>query len=353
MQPCSHRAVHVIVMILVLSSIFASEARAEASQGRIGIVTPYVLLEPRGDFYTGTLTYSLVDGVTSDLSLELLDVWSSESGQRSTLPPGSTPTTGMNRLTWSLSTFRYYPTGEPQLVHVDLAIPSRMLKDAPLSSALRLTVRPISSGDQPEAISLVTSAIAFVFANHQDYASSDNGFEASIKNSNLMVSYLSDPAGSAPRRIRIFLDGELALASFETSNEGTLFAFVSHVLTIRNISSWIDPLSEESVIFQEDVKQSIITPGQSRLREMPLTATLVGSDEVVSLVSNWGVYEMVLKTTYHYGGDDTFDEYQSVTFYVFPIHQAIFILVAVGFGGLFVQLQRKKPRFTPPATQGI
>lgn len=319
-----------------------SPATAETSQTRIGIVTPFVLLESGDEAYSGTVIFSVAEGGASDLTLELLDVWSSEDGQRTTLPLGSTPTTGENRLTWALSSSSYTPNGETQLVQVNLEIPTDALMRAPLSASVRLTVRPIADSDESAAVGIIASAIAFVFATHDDFQGSDGDFNAIIKNSNFAISYLSEATSSAPRRARLFLEGELPLASFETTNEGTLFAFVSHVLTIRKSGFWVDPLSDEAVVYQTDVEQSIITPGQSRLRDVPLTATLVGSDEVVSLVPQWGMYELILKTSYHSGGNQIFDEYQALTFFVFPIRLMLMILIAVGLMILLVRRRINK-----------
>ena len=340
----SLRASPVIAAIAALvASLLAlattSTASAETSQSRIGIVTPFELLSPSGGNYSGTITFSIAEGSQSELTLELLDVWSSEDGQRTTLPLGSTPTTGKNRLAWSLSSLSYTPNGETQLVGVNLEISSDALMIAPLSAAVRLTVRPIADSDEPAAVGLIASAVAFVFATHEDFHDSGGDFTPLIKNSDFMISYLSESASSTQRRARLFIDRELPLASFETKNEGALFAFVSHELTIRRSGFWVDPLSDEAVVYRTNIEQSIITPGQSRLRAVPLTATLVGSDEVVSLVPQWGVYQLILKTSYHSGSAQTSDEYQSVTFFVFPIRLTLMLLIALG---LLVLLGRRR-----------
>lgn len=312
-------------------------ATAETSQARIGIVTPFELLSPNGGNYSGNVTFSIAEGSESELTLELLDVWASDDGQRTTLPLGSTPTTAESRLEWALSSTSYTPNDETQLIDVSLKITSEALLEAPLSAAVRLTVRPIADPDEPAAVGIIASAIAFVFATHDDFQGSGGDFNAIIKNSNFAISYLSEATSSTPRRARLFLEGELPLASFETTNEGTLFAFVSHVLTIRKSGFWVDPLSDEALVYQTDVEQSIITPGQSRLRDVPLTATRVGSDEVVSLVPQWGVYELILKTSYHSGGNQPVDEYQSLTFFVFPIRLALLIVIALGLIALLLR----------------
>ena len=325
-----------------------STASAETSQARIGIVTPFELLSPSEGHYSGTVTFSIAEGSKSELTLELLDVWSSEDGQRTTLPLGSTPTTGENRLAWSLSSLSYTPNGKTQLVQVNLEIPSYALMSAPLSAAVRLTVRPIADSDETAAVGIIASAIAFIFATHVDFPESGGDFTPLIKNSNFMISYLSESTSSTQRRARLFIESELPLASFETKNEGTLFAFVSHVLTIRRSGFWVDPLLDEAVVYQTNIEQSIITPGQSRLREVPLTATLVGSDEVVSLVPQWGVYELILKTSYHSGRGQTSDEYHSLTFFVFPIRLTLMLLIAVGLLVLLVRRRIEipvRPRF--------
>lgn len=320
-----------------------STASAETSQSRIGIVTPFELLSPSGGNYSGTVTFSIAEGSKSELTLELLDVWSSDDGQRTTLPLGSTPTTGENRLAWSLSSLSYTPNGETQLVQVNLEIPTDALMSAPLSAAVRLTVRPIADSDDPAAVGIIASAIAFVFATHGDFQDPGGDFAPLIKNSNFMISYLSESSSSTQRRARLFIESELPLASFETKNEGALFAFVSHVLTIRRSGFWVDPHLDEAVVYQTNIEQSIITPGQSRLREVPLTATLKGSDAVVSLVPQWGVYELILKTSYHTGNAQTRDEYQSVTFFVFPIRLTLMLLIALGLLVLLVRRRIETP----------
>jgi hypothetical protein len=307
---------------------FPQPATAADEQARIGIVTPYVLLEPSGDFYTGFLAFSVAEGVESELTLELLDVWSTDEGERITLPAGSTPSSGKDRLTWSMSSTRYLPKVDSQIFRVELSIPTELLQRAPLSAAIRLTVSPAVAPSQPAAVGLVASAIAFAFASHPDSSHGNGGFEADIQNSNFMISDLAD-RDNPSRRARMFVEDQLVLASFETSNEGSLFAFVSHELTIRKTGFWVDPLSEEAVAYQTKIEQSIITPGQSRTREIPLTAQLVGTDRVVSRVADWGIYELILKTSHHSGQPDAVDQFESITVVVFPFRQLILLIIVI------------------------
>jgi hypothetical protein len=329
-----------------------SSASAETSQARIGIVTPFELLSPNEANYSGTVTFSISEGTRSELSLELLDVWSAEDGQRTTLPLGSTPTTGENRLAWSLSSVSYTPNGKTQLVQVSLEIPSDALMRAPLSAAVRLTVRPITDSDEPAAVGIIASAIAFVFATHEDFSDSGGDFTPVIKNSDFMISYLSESTSSTQRRARLFIEGELPLASFETKNEGSLFAFVSHELTIRKSGFWIDPLSEEAVVYQTKIEQSIITPGQSRTREIPLTAQLVGTDRVISRLADWGIYDLILKTSHHSGQPDAVDQFESITVVVFPFRQLILLIIVIALAVVLALGARARNRLRETALQG-
>jgi hypothetical protein len=256
-------------------------------------------------------------------------VWSTDDGERITLPAGSTPSSGKDRLAWSMSSTRYLPKMDSQIFRVELSIPTELLQQAPLSAAIRLTVSPVAAPSQPAAVGLVASAIAFAFASHPDSSRGNGGFDAEIQNSNLMISYLSEEGTTELRRSRIFVEGDLALASFSTSNQGSLFAFVSHTITIRKTGFWVNPLAAESVVFQTSINPSIITPGQSRARELPLTAKLIGSERAVSLVSDWGIYELVLKTSHHSGVGDVVEQFESAIFVVFPVRQLALLLIAL------------------------
>jgi hypothetical protein len=317
-----------LVLLGFLTAGHSPHAAAEGAQARIGIITPFVVLESEANEYSAEARFAVSGGVESEISFELLDVWFNPAGQRTTLPLGSTPTSAAGRLTASLGSSTYTPNSEVQTVAVRLSISSESLLKAPVSSAIRLTVRPKLGAENQGAVSIISSAVAFAFATHDDFVEGDGEFKAEIKNSNFMISDLAD-RDNPSRRARMFVEDQLVLASFETSNEGSLFAFVSHELTIRKTGFWVDPLSEEAVVYQTKIEQSIITPGQSRTREIPLTAQLVGTDRVVSRVADWGIYELILKTSHHSGQPDAVDQFESITVVVFPFRQLILLIIVI------------------------
>lgn len=334
-------------LALLLSVGLAQAASASPTQtapARIGIYTPFVLLKANEDRYTGTVEFSISDGEDSDISVELLDVWAADDGQRITLPLGSTPTSASNRLSVLPSIASYVPNGATQRVAFEVSIASRELLNAPLSTAVKFSLMPKSQPASGEPVKVLASAVAFVFATHQDFEVTDSGYAAKILNSHFMVNEVSETQELSERRGLKVIEDQLVMVSFETSNSGSLFAFVSHELTIRKSSFWVNPLSEEAVVFQTEVAESIFTPGQSRQREIPLTAQVVGTNRVLNLVSDWGSYEAVLKTTQHNGSSRTTESYESITFYVFPIRSAVLVLIALGFAVLLIQQSRRLKR---------
>lgn len=345
-----------LVLPGLLMAGYLAPATAAEAQVRIGIITPFVVLESEANEYGAEARFAVSGGVESEISFELLDVWFNPAGQRTTLPLGSTPTSAAGRLTASLGSSTYTPNAEVQTVAVRLSISSESLLNAPVSSAIRLTVRPTAGAENQGAVSIISSAVAFAFATHDDFVEGDGEFKAEIKNSNFMISDLAD-RDNPSRRARMFVEDQLVLASFETSNEGSLFAFVSHELTIRKGGFWIDPLSDEAVVYQSKIEQSIITPGQSRTREIPLTAQLVGTDRVISRVADWGIYDLILKTSHHSGQPDAVDQFESITVVVFPFRQLMLLIIVIALAvvlalGARVRHRLRKASLTGSASDG-
>jgi hypothetical protein len=340
-----------LVLLGLLTAGHSPTAKAAGEQVRIGIITPFVVLESEANEYAAEARFSVSGGVESEISFELLDVWFNPAGQRTTLPLGSTPTSAAGRLTASLGSSTYTPNVEVQTVAVRLSISSESLLKAPVSSAIRLTVRPTAGAENQGAVSIISSAVAFAFATHDDFVEGDGEFKAEIKNSNFMISDLAD-RDNPSRRARMFVEDQLVLASFETSNEGSLFAFVSHELTIRKGGFWIDPLSDEAVVYQSKIEQSIITPGQSRTREIPLTAQLVGTDRVISRVADWGIYDLILKTSHHSGQPDAVDQFESITVVVFPFRQLMLLIIVIALAVVLALGARSRHRLRKASLTG-
>jgi hypothetical protein len=273
------------------------------------------------------MSFSLSDGVESELTLELVDVWSTEAGERTTLPAGSTPTSGKDRLVTSLATSRYIPNGETQVVEIGLSIASSFLEVAPLSAGIRLTVRPSSESRESGSVDIVASATAFVFATHPDHQSNQSGFTPEINNSNFSIRSLTQSHSKNAIGGLLLLQDGLVQSSFHTSNLGSLFAFVSHEFSIRRAGFWVDPLAEDSLVFQTSIGQSIITSGQSRIRDISLTSPIAGTGGFASLVSDWGLYELVLKTSHNSGNNESFDSFESVLILIFPFQATLMVLI--------------------------
>jgi hypothetical protein len=334
-----------VTIVALVSTLPASTAIAQDEQVRLGIETPFVLLEAGDEYYTGIVRFSLANGVESDLSIELLDVWASDQRQRTTLPAGSTPTTGKDRLETRLESFGYVPDTETQMVEVAVSISAADLLKTPLNAAVKITVRPKEQSEAQGSIGIVASAVAFVFASHKDYDAAEGVFSFDVKNTDFMVSYLAESVNPSPRRSRTFIEDGLVTVSFETTNEGSLFAFVSHEISIRRAGFWVDPLSTESLIFQTEIEQSIITPGQTRFRDVPLTARLEGSDEIASLVATWGLYDIILRTISNTGQGDEIETFETITIFVFPIRQTVLTLITIALIALLAVKSRKaKPK---------
>jgi hypothetical protein len=335
----------VLAVLALLTTAVTPPALAQTDQVRLGIETPFVLLEAGDEFYTGTVSFSLAYGVESDLSIELLDVWASDQRQRTTLPSGSTPTTGKDRLEARLQSFSYVPSTETQMVEVGVSISAVDLLEKPLNAALKITVTPKEQSEPLGSIGIVASAVAFIFASHENYDSAEGEFSFDIKNTDFMVSYLAESVNPGPRRNRTFIDDGLVAVSFETTNEGSLFAFVSHQINVRKAGFWVDRFAAEALIFQTEIEQSIITPGQTRFREVPLTAQLAGSNEIASIVANWGLYDVILRTTSQTGQGDEIETFETITILVFPIRQTVLILITLGLIGLIaVKTRKTKPK---------
>jgi hypothetical protein len=311
-----------VLVTLLTPPVEAFAENTTTSTNRLGIETPQVLLTPFGDEYAGEVVFLIEGELAVELSYEIVDAWASEDGQRISLPPGSTPLTGKDRLIIGTTSPEYVPNGEVQRISVPLTIDAESLLRTPLGAGIVITLLEIEEKPGEKPLRIVASALSYVFGVHEDYDGSTDEFTSDILVSEFIVSDLADTSRSGLGSPRTFVENGKLKAAVETRNSGTLFGFVSHLLVVRKVGWWVDPTERRIPLVDWHIDEYLLVPGQSTLHVIPLTATVAGSTLDINLVEDWGIYDATLVTSRHSGFDTPSIDTETITIVVFPLRSA-------------------------------
>jgi hypothetical protein len=299
----------------------------------VGIVTPSVFLEDQGNEYQGEVVFSLSGGEAMEITVEMLDSWSGENGQRISLPPGSTPLSGANRLALGSHATRYLPNGSVQKVSIPLRIGAESVREVPLLAAIRITLNDINAKPDEEKITIISSALAFVYAAPDEASLMAAGYSANVDVTRLLVTALKKDMTPESSNALTFVEGHPVAVAFESANTGSLFGFVTHTLTIgKKTWPWITRDDPEAAVFKHLFAEVILIPGQTRWDYVPVTGQISGSTQEVNLLTDWGIYDITLLTDVHSGSGIPTQSVSTVTFVVFPLRMTLGVLLVISLG---------------------
>lgn len=302
-----------------------------SSANRLGIVTPSVLLIDTGEVFEGEVQFSISGDTPVSLEIDLLDVWSNDQGQRITLPLGSTPLSATDRLAISSDMTRYVPSGETQIVTLSLSSSADSIRNQPLAAGVRITLLADPDTPNSENVNIISAALAFVFAGPNPDVAASGGFSPGIVVNQLGVTPKPrDPDQDSVRSLTFVEQGPVAVF-LDTTNEGNLFAFTSHTVTITQAGWWVLPEEATQEVFSHSFTESVLLPGQSQRKMVDATVTVIGSTLPLDVLTEWGLYSLTAETLHHTGGGlDTgagVTQTHTVYFIVFPIRQALTLVV--------------------------
>lgn len=320
------------ILLGSLSGMLVSPTEVTTNNvNRLGIVTPSVVMVDTGDVFEGEVKFSISGDTPVLLEVDVLDVWSNDRGQRVTLPLGSTPLSATDRLTISSDMSRYVPSGETQIVTLALSSIARDVRSVPLAAGVRVTLLPDPDAPDSENLGIIGAALAFVFAGPNPDVAARGGFSPGIVVNQLGVTPKPrDPDQDSVRSLTFVEQGPVAVF-LDTTNEGNLFAFTSHTVTITQAGWWVLPEEATQEVFSHSFTESVLLPGQSQRKMVDATVTVIGSTLPLDVLTEWGLYSLTAETLHHTGGglDTGAGEIQSRTVYfiVFPIRQALTLVV--------------------------
>lgn len=311
-------------------SAFADQRTTHDDNVRLGIVTPSVVLEDDGMFYRGVVTFAISGGQGMSLHVEALDTWIDALGQRISLPQGSTPFSGEGRLTLALDSSDYVPNGLVQNVNVSLSLPSESVAKAPLMTGIKVTLHDTDDDSSGSGITILRSALAFVYAAPDDATLLQRGFFPEVTLKDLMVTPLETDMSAERTQPLTFVDGQKVAIAFHSANAGALFGFVTHHLTVEKQRwPWSRVDDGDSPLFERSLSEIVLIPGESRWDYVPVVGSLSGSGQEVELLGQWGLYSATVTTAVRTGGDSPSQTVSTVTFVVFPIRLTLTILLVV------------------------
>jgi len=318
------------MLALVSMAVGLSTATIASEANRIGIVTTTVVLEKDRKSYVGEVVFSISGPKDMLLEVGLVDIWTDEQGNRITLPPGSTPLTGLGRLQIGKFQDEYIADGGKQLIAIPVSITADELSKAGLLSGVKLTLRE-KAESQSGPLKLVSAAVAFVLAS--DGETDLSGYLGSFAIDSFIVAPIGETKPSDPLRGLFFVENGPIEVIFEGKNSGSLFTFVSHKLTLSKRSLGAEAGAEREILLEKEYPEAAIIPGQVRRETAAATGVLQGSKSIVDLVSDWGLYDATLVTTTRDGIGEPVVSGKTLTFLVFPVRSwaAVAILLALAF----------------------
>jgi hypothetical protein len=268
------------------------------------------------------------------LVVDLVDIWTDPQGNRITLAPGATPLTGLGRLQIGKFQTEYIADGTKQQISIPVSITADELSKAGLLSGVKLTMLE-KAGSESSPLNLISAAIAVVYASGGDTDLS--GFMADFTLDSFVVAPLGTTKPSDPLGMLFFVeDGPVELV-FEGKNSGSIFAFVSHKLTLSKRSFGSEAGVTPETLLEKEFSEVSVIPGQVRRETVAATGLLEGSESIVDLVSDWGLYDATLVTSTRSGSGDYLVSGKTLTFLIFPVRSlaAVSILLGLAFSLVF------------------
>lgn len=317
-----------IAVAVVLGMIWMTPAFSLSDKGiTLGIMTPTVVLEKQEEQYTGLAEFTIDAGTPLTVVVDVLDTWTDTNGRRISLPLGSTPMTGQDRLVTQSDVVDYSPSQGKQTVSVHLRIPSSSVEEVPLMAGVRITATEKPGHADPEDFKLVRSALVWVYAAVDEQSLSLSGYASDIHITRVGATDPTATEDSGPFRATTFVEKGPVGLFIATENRGNLFAFTTSEVSVTRVT-WLGRRDlETEPLFRHTFRESVMLPGQTRTEVVSATSTIPASSAVVSVISEWGIYR-ITGTVSRYSGDPL-DAISvpptSRYFLVFPIRKALVV----------------------------
>lgn len=319
-----------LVVLLTLFSIapgLTLESVANEKPNRISILTTTVQLSKVGQDFVGEAVFALEGDAAVSIEVDLVDVWTNETGSPVILPLGSTPLTGKDRVKFGLFPKKYEPTGEVQKITIPLSISASQLSGSGLITGVRLTARSLATSQDGNGVEIVASAVSYVIAITDQ--SQLDGFDTSFA----VDSFIVRPIGSSEQESELssmfFVESGPAELVFQGSNSGEMFVLVSHSISLRSRDLFFQTPASKAQLLEKIIPEQVVIPGQFQTEAVPLTGSIPESGLIVDLVSEWGLYEATILTTTKSGSGLSTEAARTITFLVFPIRTAFGIVLAL------------------------
>jgi hypothetical protein len=340
-----------IATAIVLGVVWTAPTFSLPERGTtIGIVTPTVVLVNQNAHYTGVAQFTINSDSPLTIVVDILDTWTNSESQRISLPLGSTPMSGKDRLEAHSDIVDYSPSQGKQTISVQLTIPSSSVKEAPLMAGVRITVIAEADHANTENLEIVRSALVWVYAAVDEQSLSLGGYASDIRITGVGATTPAATEDSGPFPTTRFVERGPVALFISTENRGNLFAFTTSEVSVTRVTWFGSEDVEADALFQHTFREAVMLPGQQRAEIVSATSSVPASSTVFSVISEWGIYRITGSVSRYSGNplDVISVSPTSAYFLVFPIRRAL-TLVALGLITILLVYQAGKHRATEGA----
>ena len=309
---------------MLASALLASTATAFAEEGksfRYGIEgNNLVFKSPAEAISGGSVRLAVKGGQRATISVELVDVFSDESGTKRSIPLDSSPFSPKGLVQFKKSYPGYEPSEEFQYFDIEFNFKEDAVLDRPVLGGLSITLVPEAQSTEQTAVqSSIVATFAYLPAsgiNLEEYAPALSLQGPTIERRT--TDYF--PLNLLPNLPLVLNNGDLKL-SYELENTGKIFLETSTQVKVEKLSL-LGQLEAEVFI---QTTEAFLVPGQKTQSTLEIAPPDVANAELAI-----GIYRFTTTATGEIGDAIETSTSNQQTLIIFPWKQsllAIFLLV--------------------------
>jgi hypothetical protein len=309
---------------VLASALLASTATAFAEEGksfRYGIEgNNLVFKSPAEAISGGSVRLAVKGGQNATISVELVDVFSDESGTKRSIPLDSSPFTPMGLVQFKKSYPAYEPSEEFQYFDIEFNFKEDAVLDRPVLGGLSISLVPVVQSTVKTAVqSSIVATFAYLPAsgiNPDEYAPALTLQGPTIERRT--TDYF--PLNLLPNLPLVLNNGDLKL-SYELENTGKIFLETSTQVKVEKLSLFGQ--LEAEVFIQ--TTEAFLVPGQKTQSTLEIAPPDVANAELAI-----GIHRFTTTATGEIGDAIEASTSNQQTLIIFPWKQsllAIFLLV--------------------------
>lgn len=263
----------------------------------------------------GSFRLAVKQGQKAKISVELVDVYSTEAGAKRSIPLGSSPFTAEGLVIFQKKYPVYEPSEDFQYFDISYSFRDDIDLDRPVLGGLSISLVPESPSDEE---TVVQSSIVATFA-YLPAALNLEGYAPGLTLTDPKIDRIEPevfPLNLLPNFPRLYNHGDLVL-SYELTNTGDIFLETTTELNVEQVGIFGQP--DETVFSQS--RQAFLVPAQLTQETQDLAPRQSENQTL-----DFGLYRVTLTATGQLGDEiGTSAESQQILV-VFPWKQSLIVL---------------------------